>query len=83
MVLAMRTRGNAVPLYTIIECCRRRGINPFDYLRDVLTRLPSATLTASGKAQRWSIAQASVTDEQCRQRTKKQAMLIRSFVDGS
>ncbi|MFZ4780552.1 MAG: IS66 family transposase, partial [Terrimicrobiaceae bacterium] len=30
-------------LYTIIECCRRRGINPFDYLRDVLTRLPSAT----------------------------------------
>ena len=30
-------------LYTIIECCRRRGINPFDYLRDVLTRLPYAT----------------------------------------
>jgi len=30
-------------LYTIIECCRRRGINPFDYLRDVLSRLPSAT----------------------------------------
>lgn len=30
-------------LFTLIECCRRRGINPFDYLRDVLTRLPSAT----------------------------------------
>lgn len=30
-------------LYTIIECCRRRGINPFEYLRDVLTRLPHAT----------------------------------------
>ena len=30
-------------LYTIIECRRRRGINPFDYLRDVLTRLPYAT----------------------------------------
>lgn len=30
-------------LYTIIESCRRRGLNPFDYLRDVLTRLPSMT----------------------------------------
>ncbi len=30
-------------LFTIIESCRRRGINPFDYLRDVLIRLPSMT----------------------------------------
>ena len=30
-------------LYTLIECCRRRGLNPFLYLRDVLTRLPSMT----------------------------------------
>jgi transposase len=30
-------------LYTIIECCRRRGKNPYDYLRDVLTRLPHMT----------------------------------------
>jgi transposase len=30
-------------LYTIVECCRRRGIDPFAYLRDILTRLPSAT----------------------------------------
>ncbi len=30
-------------LYTIIESCRRRGINPQDYLGDVLTRLPHAT----------------------------------------
>ena len=30
-------------LYTIIESCRRRAINPFEYLRDVLTRLPSMT----------------------------------------
>lgn len=30
-------------LFTLVECCRRRGINPFDYLRDVLTKLPSAT----------------------------------------
>jgi transposase len=30
-------------LYTIIECCRRRGTDPFSYLRDVLTRLPDMT----------------------------------------
>lgn len=32
---------NGAILYTIIESCRRRGINPIDYLRDVLTRLPT------------------------------------------
>jgi transposase len=30
-------------LYTVIECCRRRGIDPFAYLRDVFTRLPGIT----------------------------------------
>mgnify|MGYP006275095853 CR=1 FL=1 len=30
-------------LYTIIESCRRRGINAHEYLKDVLTRLPSMT----------------------------------------
>ena len=30
-------------VYTLIECCRRRGIDPFAYLKDVLTRLPGAT----------------------------------------
>ena len=30
-------------LYTIVECCRRRGIDPYAYLRDVLERLPSST----------------------------------------
>ena len=30
-------------LYTVIECCRRRGIDPYAYLRDVLTRLPHMT----------------------------------------
>ena len=28
-------------IYTIIESCRRRGIDPLAYLRDVLTQLPS------------------------------------------
>lgn len=30
-------------IYTIIENCRRRHIDPFTYLRDVLTRLPKLT----------------------------------------
>jgi len=30
-------------LYTLIESCRRRGIDPYAYLRDVLTRLPHMT----------------------------------------
>ena len=30
-------------LYTIIESCRRRGLEPFAYLKDVLTRLPQMT----------------------------------------
>lgn len=30
-------------LYTIVESCRRRGIDPYAYLQDVLTRLPKMT----------------------------------------
>lgn len=30
-------------LYTIVESCRRRGLDPQAYLRDVLTRLPKMT----------------------------------------
>lgn len=30
-------------LYTVIESCRRRGLDPYTYLRDVLTRLPHMT----------------------------------------
>ncbi len=30
-------------LYTLIESCRRRGLDPHAYLRDVLARLPSMT----------------------------------------
>jgi len=47
-------------LYTVVESCRRRGIDPLAYLRDVLTRLPkmlnsevvSITPEAWAKAQR-------------------------------
>jgi transposase len=30
-------------IYTIIEACRRRNLDPFAYLRDVFTRLPAMT----------------------------------------
>lgn len=30
-------------IYTVIESCRRRTINPYAYLKDVLTRLPQMT----------------------------------------
>jgi transposase len=30
-------------IYTVIENCRRRSLDPFTYLRDVLTRLPNMT----------------------------------------
>ena len=30
-------------IYTLVESCRRRGLDPYAYLRDVLTRLPHMT----------------------------------------
>jgi hypothetical protein len=30
-------------IYTIIESCRRRNLDPYAYLKDVLTRLPHMT----------------------------------------
>lgn len=48
-------------LYTVIENCRRLGINPFEYLRDVLTRLPSMTnrqveqMTPEARAERRAV----------------------------
>lgn len=30
-------------LYTLVESCRRRGLDPYAYLSEVLTRLPHLT----------------------------------------
>ncbi|WP_309386198.1 transposase domain-containing protein [Cerasicoccus frondis] len=30
-------------IYSIVVSCQRHRVNPFDYLRDVLTRLPKMT----------------------------------------
>ena len=32
-------------IYTLLGSCRRHGINPFDYLKDLFTRLPGAKIT--------------------------------------
>ena len=41
--------GNAIRrsavIYTLLGSCRRHGINPFDYLKDLFTRLPCAKIT--------------------------------------
>ncbi|MGH7976719.1 MAG: IS66 family transposase, partial [Limisphaerales bacterium] len=49
-------------IYTLVENCRRRGLNPFAYLRDVLTRLPNMTNRQIPKVtpQAWSKRQLPV-----------------------
>jgi len=32
-------------IYTLLGSCRRHGVNPFDYLKDMFTRLPGAKIT--------------------------------------
>lgn len=32
-------------MYTLLGSCRRHGVNPFDYLKDLFTRLPAAKIT--------------------------------------
>jgi len=31
-------------IYTLLGSCRRHGINPYDYLKDLFTRLPAAKI---------------------------------------
>lgn len=49
-------------VYTIIESCRRRGIDPYAYLLDVLTRLPGMTnhQTAEITPEAWQKARQEV-----------------------
>jgi hypothetical protein len=56
-------------IYTLPGCCRRHGINPFDYLKDLFMQLPSAKITqinefmlamrAKAKAKEREVAQAT------------------------
>ena len=56
-------------IYTLLGSCRRHGLNPFEYLKDLFTRLPAAKITeikqftprawARANAQETLIAQAA------------------------
>src|SRR5208282_727731 len=54
-------------IYTLLGSCRRHGVNPFEYLKDLFTRLPAAKITqireftpsAWAKAQGKTVAQAA------------------------
>lgn len=46
MMLALQHPEDAGSLiYTLLGSCRRHRINPFDYLKDLFTRLPAAKIT--------------------------------------
>ena len=44
LVIGEAHAGNrSAIVYTLMECCRRWWLDPFAYLKDVLTRPPSTT----------------------------------------
>ena len=51
-------------LFTIIEACRSRGIDPQNYLRDVLTRLPTMTNRQINEVTPEAWSKAQQTDHQ-------------------
>ncbi len=54
----------AAILYTIVESCRRLHIDPYAYLQDVLTRLPSTTnhTVSALTPENWAKARSSKVD---------------------
>ena len=38
------TSERSAVIYTLLGSCRRQGLNPFHYLKDLFTRLPSAKI---------------------------------------
>ena len=57
-------------LYTLVENCRRRGIDPYAYLRDTLSKLPTLT--------NWTIAEWTPVAYAARQREHNQTTLHRA-----
>jgi hypothetical protein len=49
----------AATLMSLVETCKRLGINPFEYLKDVLKRLPSAKTSEIDdfRSDRWLVQQ--------------------------
>jgi hypothetical protein len=42
-------RERSAVIYTLLGSCRQHGINPFDYLKDLFRRLPTAKITQIGE----------------------------------
>jgi hypothetical protein len=42
-------QDGTLEIYTLLGSCRRRGLNSFDYLKDLFTRLPPAKITEIGQ----------------------------------
>ena len=51
----------AAILYTLIESCRSHGLDPFAWLRDVFTRLPSLAISQISELTPASCAKAART----------------------
>jgi hypothetical protein len=45
------TDGAQGVIYSLLGSCRRLGVNPFDYLKDLLTRLLSALRVGQGQSE--------------------------------
>ena len=43
--LALLAGERSAVIYTLLGSCRRRGLSPFDYLKEFFTRLPAAKIT--------------------------------------
>src|SRR5208337_4150260 len=50
-------------IYTLLGSCRRHGVNPFDYLKDLFTRLPAAKITRINEFTPAAWAKAKVKEQ--------------------
>ncbi len=50
-------------IYTLLGSCRRHGINPFDYPKDLFTHLPAAKITEIGRFTPAAYAKAKVKEK--------------------
>ncbi len=55
----------SLPRYSLIETCRKLGLNPADYLRDLLEALPNMNQSeiADWTPARWNACRESLTSE--------------------
>jgi transposase len=55
----------AAVLYSIVMTCKRHGVDPFEYLRDILTRLPDHLITRLDELlpDRWKAAKDSAISD--------------------